>query len=86
MSIPAEVEVPPLDNEPGPSEVVALEPKQPKKQRLKKQPKDRRFYFDDCQVVLQASHSIAAFILTLFTISMYTGGRTDVQNPSLLPD
>jgi hypothetical protein len=86
MSFPVEVEVPALDNEPGPSEAVAIEPKQPKKQRQKQRPKERHFYFDDCQVVLQASHSIIAFILTLFTISLYTGGWTDVQNPSLLPD
>jgi hypothetical protein len=86
MSIPVEVEVPPLDNEPGPSEAVAIEPKLPKKQQLKQRRKARHFYFNDCRVVLQASHSIAVFILTLFTISLDTGGWTDVQNPSLLPD
>ena len=71
-SIPAEVEVSALDNEPGPSQVAVIERKRPEK---------RPYYYDDIQVVLQASHTITTFPLTLFNI-FFAGGWTDVQNPS----
>ena len=47
---------------------------------------NRPFYFDDSQVVLQVSQSITRFSSNLLTISIYTGGRTDVQNSSVFPD
>ena len=46
----------------------------------------RSFYFEDSQVVLQASYTITTFPPTVLTISLCTGGWTDVQNPSLLPN
>jgi hypothetical protein len=66
-SVPAEVEAPVLDNEPGPSQVAAVEYKRPKK---------RPFYYDDPQVVLQASHTIIPFLLTLFTIPLQVDEQT----------
>ena len=47
---------------------------------------NRVFYFDDSQVVLQVSQSITRFLSNLLTISICTGGRTDVQNPSVFSD
>jgi hypothetical protein len=47
---------------------------------------NRLFHFADSQVVLQVSQSITRFPSNLLTISIYTGGRTDVQNPSVFPD
>jgi hypothetical protein len=47
---------------------------------------NRLFYFEDSQVVLQVSHCITGSLSTLLTIPSYTGGRTEVQNPSLFPD
>ena len=68
-SVPAEVEAPvlPVDNEPGPSQVAAIENK-----RYEKRP----FYFDDTLVVLQASHTITAFLLALFTIPLQVDEET----------
>ena len=56
---------------------------EPKKEPIKPE-LDRTFYFDDSQVVLQASHTFTVFLFTLLTISLCTGGRSDVQSPSLL--
>jgi hypothetical protein len=60
---PAEVEVPALENEPGPSQVAVKEHK-----REDGRPKKQPFYFDDAQVVLQVGHTITAFPLTLFNL------------------
>ena len=67
MSESVPVEVPVLDNEPGPSQVAAIEYKRPKK---------RPFYYDDTQVVLQASRTITTFLLTLFIIPLQVDGQT----------
>ena len=68
------VMAPALDCKPGPPSPT-IEHKRP-------------FYFEDSQVVLQASHIITAFYFfnLPFTISLYTGGWRDIQNPSLLPN
>jgi len=44
----------------------------------------RPFYFEDSQVVMQVSHSIAMFPSALLTtISLFAGRRREVQNTSL---
>jgi hypothetical protein len=44
------------------------------------------FYFEDSQVVLQASYDITSYPSTLLTLTLFTGRGEEVQGPSLLPN
>ena len=65
---------PPYESTPVSVEITPLPAQQPA----------RPFYFEDSQVVLQVSHSIAMFPSALLTtISLFAGRRREVQNTSL---